>query len=780
MNDDQQGPATPNQDRSAGLPKAGAKRRPRAGFPLSQQLFLLLVVFALGPLFLSNLWGYLRTRSQTVASAYQDVGDVALLEATQAGRWMDQKQRVLPSLIAGNQHLFALSRSLDTCGDPVVCRGVRSALEEHLLAKVEEVDALAELHVLSDQGELLATTAEQSPEREFLSACLADSTARGGDRTLLYDGGSEPAMATSAPIRDAAGEHLGFLCGRFAFEVHRMLVTASDERVSHTVSYLVDSDGRVVCSSLDHNEGVELGAPLPSAEVHDHHEDHDHHEKQDDSRRRGEGGFDGEPWHGRYVGTAGDEVLAAYEPVPASTWGVLVEVPVHLALASLAELGWQALAFGGVFAILLLLVALLAAKRLGDPLTRLATAAEAAVGGTLGATVPPHGPREVVESTIAFNRMSVALKESQEQLEERIAERTDELRRNREFLQLLLDSIEERVVVVDPDCRIISTNREARRMHGDDLEGQCLFSVLEPGAEVDPKHPVRRTLETGKPSAGDRSERVGIGQEIVRVETFPVLSQDGTIDAVVTLGRVITDERRMQAQMMHQEKMASFGMLAAGIAHDVGNPLASIQSQLRVAREQPHPEQSKETLEIVEREVARVLRLLRDLVSFARRPKDDEVLLDLHIIIEDVTRLLQHDPRARGTEFQIHIADGLLPVRTKEDAIVQVLLNLGVNALDAMPGGGLLTFDVANGEGAVLVRVRDNGSGVPPELRHQVFNPFFTTKPTDRGTGLGLFVSKGIAESIGGELMLETTGADGTVFCLRLPADQTQATEAQP
>ena len=231
MNDDQQSPVTPNQDRSTGLSKAGAEPRPRAGFPLSQQLFLLLVVFALGPLFLSNLWGYLRTRNQTVASAYQDVGDVALLEATQAGRWMDQKQRVLPSLIAGNQHLFALSRSLDTCGDPVVCSGVRRALREHLLAKVEEVDALAELHVLSDQGELLATTAEQSPKREFLSACLADSVSRGRDRTLLYDGGSEPAMATSAPIRDAAGEHLGFLCGRFAFEVHRMLVTSSDERI---------------------------------------------------------------------------------------------------------------------------------------------------------------------------------------------------------------------------------------------------------------------------------------------------------------------------------------------------------------------------------------------------------------------------------------------------------------------------------------------------------------------------------------------------------------------
>ncbi len=774
MNAEPHSPVTPNQDGSLGLSKAQAERRLKAGLPLSQQLFLLLVVFSLGPLFLSNLWGYLRTRNETIASAYQDVADVALLEATQAGRWMDQKQRVLPSLIAGDQHLFALSRSLGTCGDPVVCRGVQQALREHLAAKVDETDSLVELNVLSDHREVLATSSGQHPQHEFLSLCLPEVGVGRRAGVLMYPEGGEPVMVTSTSIRDATGARLGFLCGRFAFEVHGILVMTSDERVTHTTSYLVDSEGRAVCSSLDHNEGVEIGSPLPQPKAHDH-KGHEH-----DSGGPRHPKLDGRSWRGRYTSTAGEAVLAAYEPVPASTWGVLVEVPVSQALASLDDLKWQALGFGGVFAIILLLVALWAAKRLGDPLTRLAGAAEEAVAGTLGKTVPPRGPREVVESTIAFNRMTVALKQSQEQLEERIAERTEELRRNREFLQLLLDSIEERVIVVDPDCRIISTNREARRMHGDDLVGRRLFSVLEPGAEADPGHPVRRTLETGKPFTGDRSERVGGGQEIVRLETFPVRSEDGAIEAVITLGRVVTDERRMQAQMMHQEKMASFGMLAAGIAHDVGNPLASIQSQLRMAREQPHPEKTKETLEVVEREVARVLRMLRDLVSFARRPRDDEALLDLNVIIRDMIRLLEHDPRARATEFQVDLATSLLPVRAKEDAIVQVLLNLGVNALDAMPDGGVLRFEVSNDDGSIVVRVRDTGSGVPPEVRHQVFDPFFTTKPAGRGTGLGLFVSKGIAESIGGELTLETTGATGTVFCLRLPADKAQSVEARP
>ncbi|MBT8469732.1 MAG: HAMP domain-containing histidine kinase, partial [Deltaproteobacteria bacterium] len=150
-----------------------------------------------------------------------------------------------------------------------------------------------------------------------------------------------------------------------------------------------------------------------------------------------------------------------------------------------------------------------------------------------------------------------------------------------------------------------------------------------------------------------------------------------------------------------------------------------------------------------------------------------------HVIVQDVTRLLRHDPRARGTEFEVRFADGLLPVRAKEDAVVQVLLNLGVNALDAMPDRGTLTFDVTNGEGSVVVRVQDTGSGIPAEVQHRVFNPFFTTKPAGRGTGLGLFVSRGIAEGIGGELMLEETGPGGTTFCLELPAEQVQRAEAR-
>jgi signal transduction histidine kinase len=485
-------------------------------------------------------------------------------------------------------------------------------------------------------------------------------------------------------------------------------------------------------------------------------------------------------WHERHLDEeSGEEVLAAFAPVPDSSWGVLAKVPVAQALSAIESLKWQALGLGLALAAALLFVASVAARRLARPLTHLAEAAERTAEGTLGEVITPQGPREVAELTVAFNQMGAALKESHERLEERIAQRTEELRRSRAFLQLLLDSIEQRVIVVDRDFEIVTTNREARRMHGDNLEGAKLFDVLAMDSGRTSRHPAVRTLSTGTRAVGERRERVGADYEIVRTETFPVHTEDGAVEAIVCLGHVVTDERRLQAQMVHQEKMASFGMLAAGVAHDIGNPLAAIQSQLRVSREQSDPAQTKETLEIVEREVTRISRLLRDLVSFARRRKDDEVLLDLNTVVGDVVRLLVHDPRARNTRVEVKASAGIPPVFAKEDGIVQILLNLGINALDSMPEGGTLTFETTGEGQGVVVRVRDEGPGVPKDARETVFEPFFTTKPRGRGTGLGLFVSKGIAEGLGGELTLEQTGASGTVFKLQLPAEAARKAEVR-
>jgi len=234
----------------------------------------------------------------------------------------------------------------------------------------------------------------------------------------------------------------------------------------------------------------------------------------------------------------------------------------------------------------------------------------------------------------------------------------------------------------------------------------------------------------------------------------------------VLVGRVVTAEKRLQAEL---EKMATFGRLAAGVAHEVGNPLASISAQLRMNREASDLTQARQTITVVERQVDRVTRLLRELMNFARRRRDEVTLVQVNEVVEDVARLVAHDWRTQSTVIETHLAGALPGVRAKEDPLTQVLLNLTLNAIDAMGGSGTLTIETSAEGGFVTCRVADTGPGIPPDIVPRLFKAFFTTKEAGRGTGLGLFVSRNLVEGFGGTLEIERTSPEGTVFAVRLP-----------
>ena len=137
----------------------------------------------------------------------------------------------------------------------------------------------------------------------------------------------------------------------------------------------------------------------------------------------------------------------------------------------------------------------------------------------------------------------------------------------------------------------------------------------------------------------------------------------------------------------------------------------------------------------------------------------------------DVLRLVAHDPRARKVKLEQTLAPGLPGVRAKEDHLTQVLLNLSLNAIDAMGAKGTLTIETRAEGGVVSALVSDTGPGIPTAVAARLFEPFFTTKPAGQGTGLGLFVSRNILEGLGGKLELARTSSEGTVFEVRLPQD---------
>ncbi len=716
---------------------------------LRRQLVALLLVFTVGPLLLTNAWGYFQSRRYFERAELRNVHNIASLEANAVFRFVREKYQTTDAVVAGNQHLFGLLRALHV-DDENARESVRNALKSHLVAKQSESGAIDEFYILSPTGTLTVSSLDlpSHPGDQRESACF-----RRGRQVAAIDGidwsGDHPALLLSAPINDTAGDFLGVFCARAT-------VLLGDGQARHVVGtgslaalYLVDSAGRIIARD-------DQGAPQQG---------------QISQLRRPESGrtFGAEPWEGKYQ-SPGGHVVGAYAPVTELGWGILVETPVQAALAALDTLKWQAFFFAVLLTALVVLTALAVVGRISQPLAALSAAATRAAQGALGVRVPLGGTVEVRDLATSFNRMSSAVQESHALLEQRIAERTHELQTSQEFSERLLNSIAEPVVIVGRARTVVKANEAALLRYGAELVGGDYHKHFEVETAPCETCPVCSTINTGRSFAAERIERHGDRDDIVHVQTFPVMSPDGAVEAVIQLRRLVTDERRLQAQMVHQEKMSAFGIMAAGMAHEIGNPLAAVQSQLRLAREAPAPGRVEQTLEIVGKEVERITRLLRELVSFARRRDEAAVLVAPAQVARDVVRLIRHDPRARNVAIEVVEADGVPPVRCTEDQLIQVLINLGLNAMDAMPDGGTLVFETDTQGDVAVVRVRDSGRGVPDSARGHLFEPFFTTKVPGRGTGLGLFVSKGIVTGLGGELLMEESGPGGTVFRITLPS----------
>ena len=224
-------------------------------------------------------------------------------------------------------------------------------------------------------------------------------------------------------------------------------------------------------------------------------------------------------------------------------------------------------------------------------------------------------------------------------------------------------------------------------------------------------------------------------------------------------------------QSQHQEKMAALGMLAAGFAHDLGNPLASLSSELQLLEEESDLERMRESLSILNNHVDRISRGLREMVDFARRRTEQGTEVPLERATADALRLVTHDPRAANINIQTHFADRLPAVRMKEDDIVLVLVNLLLNAFDAMNGGGrVIISGNAKDAGQVLMTIQDTGAGMDERLLSLADQPLFTTKDQRGGSGLGLALATATMQGAGGLLELDSTPGHGTTVTLTFQA----------
>ncbi|HEY5600071.1 MAG TPA: ATP-binding protein, partial [Candidatus Manganitrophaceae bacterium] len=226
------------------------------------------------------------------------------------------------------------------------------------------------------------------------------------------------------------------------------------------------------------------------------------------------------------------------------------------------------------------------------------------------------------------------------------------------------------------------------------------------------------------------------------------------------------------------EKMAAFGQLGAGIAHEVKNPLAGILGYAQLALRKVDKESPLfKQLEIIEKETKRCKGIIENLMKFARQEKTEFAPTDINQVVEDAVAIVDHQLTINRVKIEKILYPDLPKIKGNGNQLQQVLMNLMINAQQAMPEGGQVKVSTARVNGQAELRVADNGPGIPEEIRQKIFEPFFTTKPVGKGTGLGLSVSYGIVKDHGGQIGVESEVGKGTTFILTLPLPNDESKE---
>jgi signal transduction histidine kinase len=704
------------------------------------------ILLSLVPLAVSNLAGYLSSRAAFHELVLENITKTAEIQAFELEDYLAAQEGLLEGTAANNQHLVRAMSS----GEEAPVAFARPTLEQNLAGTVDRSEHLEAIAVLALGGDLLVTSESGWPKTRE-DCVLGDANGGGRFARLVDTAEHDLRLVGSVPIVDPGGKRLGTLCGRFGFSVHqRLLVERASSYVDGMV-YIVDRSGEVICGSWhEHEHHVEPGHAVD--------------------------GFlaglatGGTAWAGVASTQDREPIYAAYAPAAELPWGVVVQVPASVAIAPLEQLKRRALFFGALLVVALVGFVTVLARRLVRPLHALVGAAGRIAGGRYGESVPIRGDDELSKLGREFNRMSVALKDSYERLDARVAERTRELEESRDFADLLLNSVEHRITVFDPALRILKANLAAQRHHGAEIVGAHCYTLFDGGDEPCDDCPVLEAFRTHRPNARERGAPDPESGEVLSIETFPVPSREGPPTAVIQVSRVITEEKRLQAQLLHQEKMAAFGTLAAGFAHEIGNPLSSISTELQMMALNPEPASVTESVGVLRSQVDRVARLLRQLTGLSRKKGEEADAVSLGEVVDDVVHLLRHDPRSRGVQVTAHVGTTVPPVWASRDALIQVFLNLCLNALDALDGTGSLDIRVDGAGEQVIVEVSDTGAGIDPGVLDRIFEPFFTTKPPGRGTGLGLFVTRRAVADLGGRIEVGSRHEFGTTFTVTLPA----------
>lgn len=250
----------------------------------------------------------------------------------------------------------------------------------------------------------------------------------------------------------------------------------------------------------------------------------------------------------------------------------------------------------------------------------------------------------------------------------------------------------------------------------------------------------------------------------------PIVDGNGHVVGFMGAHTDKTEQRILEQQLFRSQKMESIGTLAAGIAHEVGNPLTSISSLVQVIQRTTADEFAKDKLGLIKDQINRIARIIRDLVDFSRPSAYVIKTTDVNKVVREALNIVQYGKKVKDIAFTLELEEELPNLSLVPDQLAQVFINILMNAVDSLEGKpGSIWIQSRTDTDHVEVFVKDTGKGIDPGDRDKIFEPFYTTKAVGQGTGLGLWVSYGIVQSFGGDIEVESEPGRGSTFKIKLP-----------
>ncbi len=348
--------------------------------------------------------------------------------------------------------------------------------------------------------------------------------------------------------------------------------------------------------------------------------------------------------------------------------------------------------------------------------------------------------------------------------------RAMELERLKDYSENIIESLTIGVAVLDSQGRIIGWNRILEGFFGkkkqevlekslQEVLGEKNFSAIFPS---DTQQGFRLLSEISLELPSNEKRLFDIAKT-------PLLDNRMNPYGTVIVFEDVTEKIRLQQQVLTSEKLASIGLLSAGVAHEINTPLTGISSYVQILQKRPPDSKHAQILEKIEIQTERIARIIKNLLNFARNPSDTSFYrVDLKQVLEEIVALIEYKLKTMNINLVLELSP-VKPIYAQGERLQQVFINIILNAIDAMPEGGILKIILFEKENEVIIKIEDTGTGIEEQHLPHIFDPFFTTKGIGKGTGLGLSISYAIIKEHEGHIAVESEKGKGTIFEISIP-----------